>query len=881
MFDLRPAAVTASLCLLLTSCGSSSSPDLLPGEIVAASRPADVSGPETPGPRETEHVLEEDAEESNREARERWFEERHRAAPDVDWRAVEKTNADRQRRKRNGLSTFAAATASRWTERGSDNVAGRMHVTARATDGVHLYAGSSRGGLWRGTLDGQDWEPLADHLFGGVHWLAVVPGATPGGPDALVVTTDGGAIHVSHDHGTTWLVPSGLPATVGVRRALVRPGTNTIFLMVQWWQSGQLRNGLYRSTDRGLSFAKTTGMQTYRGDVWTPRDAPGPMYLLKNDEIQISTDDGATWSTVGTTGVSSSGGELTGSEAGAPRLYAILDAGGTKLYRSDDAGGSFTYMHDVSDYWGSLSASIVDADLFAWGGVEVHRTTNGGSSFAVVNNWWEYYGQEATKLHADVPGIDVVPDAGGGETWYVSTDGGLFESDDGLASVQNLSLEGLRVSQYYGTHTSTANPDHVLAGSQDQGYQRADLPAADALDFDQLISGDYAHLTSGDGSHQWVYSVYPGFVLVQKGENNPQLFQVDFPANQSMGWLPMVKADPDDNERWFLCASKLWRYRKQGLLPLSWTMVEWSTFDFSGGGGNYMSAIDFSPLDSQRAYAATNDGRLYHSSDKGKTWTPSTTDGPDAHYFHGTALVASAHDVDTVYVGGSGYGSTPAVWRSTDGGVTFSPWASGLPPTLVYDLAESPDGSALFAGTETAAYMRDVASGTWIDITQDDAPVTTYWSVEAVEAANVMRFGTYGRGIWDYALDEPCVYEAYGLAAGGANVITLDSASSSVVGGLHVLDVAGGPAGAQAVLLASTGTASLPLLGGTLLVNPADMFQLPIPLDGSGALTLPLPIPDDAILYDLGVAFQVAAPDPGQAKGWAFSNGLSTTFCAP
>ena len=93
-----------------------------------------------------------------------------------------------------------------------------------------------------------------------------------------------------------------------------------------------------------------------------------------------------------------------------------------------------------------------------------------------------------------------------GETWYIETDGGLFQSPDGLLSVQNLSLSGLRVSQYYTTHTSRANPDHVVAGAQDQGYQRAgSAPPADAtqLDFDQLISGDYGHLTSGDGDHDF------------------------------------------------------------------------------------------------------------------------------------------------------------------------------------------------------------------------------------------------------------------------------------------------------------------------------------------------------------------------------------------
>jgi hypothetical protein len=36
-----------------------------------------------------------------------------------------------------------------------------------------------------------------------------------------------------------------------------------------------------------------------------------------------------------------------------------------------------------------------------------------------------------------------------------------------------------------------------------------------------------------------------------------------------------------------------------------------------------------------------------------------------------------------------------------------------------------------------------------------EAPITLYWSVEAVPGLPLMRFGTYGRGIWDYSIEDP------------------------------------------------------------------------------------------------------------------------------
>lgn len=879
--NLRRGAL--AMALLAAACAAPADPPLaaadLPAGAVLLTGRAPASHPKAVRPAPTEHVLDEGAEASNRSLRKAWIRERHRAPPGFDWQAAERANGEAAIARRNGMASLAVAAGTRWTERGSDNLAGRMHAITPSTDGSMIYAGSSKGGVWRSLPDGSSWEPLGDNLYGGAHWLVTVPGATPADPDVILAATDGGLIHVSRDDGATWEVPTGLPSTVGVRRAFVHPGSGSVFVLARWWAGGDLRTTLYRSTDGAASFTKSLGMLTYWGDVWTPRDASGQLYALKQDEIQISHDDGVTWSVVGSTGVTSNGGELTGSEAGAPRLWAILDENGTRrLRRSNDGGASFQFVTDVSDYWGTLCASITDVDLFAWGGVEVHVTRNAGNSFAIVNPWWEYYGQEATKLHADIPGLDAIPDGQGGETWYVSTDGGLYESHDGLLSVNNLSLDGLRVSQYYDTHTSSFDEDHVIAGAQDQGYQRADQPAPDALQFDQLISGDYGHLTSSGGAHAWLYSVYPGFVLVQQGETNPTLHQVDFPAGESHGWMPTIRADPDAPTRWYLCASHLYRYRRNNPFN-TWTLEQWSAQDFEGSPGEYLTALVFSPLDSDVAFAATNHGRLFRSDDHAVTWTESNSTGPGAHYFYGTALVASALDPDLIYVGGSGYGS-PAVRRSTDGGLTYQGYSAGLPDTLAYDLAEAPDGT-LYAATETSAWKREPGSPAWVDITANDAPITTYWSVEIVPGKAVARFGTYGRGMWDYALDAPCGYEAYGVGLGGSNVLSLDTTSDGSLGTTHTLSATGGVPNETGYLVLGLVTAQLPIFGGSLLIDPGAMALIPIAADGVGTADVPIPVPLDPGLAGVELAWQVVLRDGSQPGGWALSNGLLGTFCQP
>ncbi len=698
-------------------------------------------------------MLEANAEKQQTRKRKAWFAERHKAHPDVDWKAIELRNGLAQLQKRNALA-LQVGLDNPWVERGSDNQAGRMHVARYSTDGTALYAGSSRGGLWKGLPDGTGWNAIGDNIYGGTHWLGVIPGANPGDPDVLLSSTQGGTALVTRDEGLTWTNPNGLqPWLVNeVRRVLVTTdGTYTPFVVRR--NPSNNRYHLLRSEDDMHSFASVFDMGSFAGDVWTSRDGGSDMYLLSSTGVWKSSDHGDTWNLQGSLPASATRGELAGCEAGGPRLWAALLVGSTnKLYRSEDGGGSWIFLTDMSDYWGRLAASITDLNTFAWGGVEVHVTRNSGFTFDVVNTWQQYYSDPVNNLHADIMGFDVLEDPAGIETWFVNTDGGIYHSTDKLQSVYNYSQQGLRVSQYYATHTSSVNPDHVVAGAQDQGYQRADVSplVGTALQFEQLISGDYGHISSGDGAHAFLFMTYPGFILIQRGEDTPALHFEDFPSGETNAWLPPVVADPLDRRDFYFCASRIWRYTFSS--GNNWTPALHSSYDFSAVSGDYVSAFCFDPNMPNVAYAATNDGGLFFSIDGGSSWAPSATSGPPAHYFYGSALVASGASPGTVYVAGSGY-SNPSVYRSVNGGISYQVFDQGLPSTLVYCLAEASDGSGtMFCGTETAAYRRDPGAAEWVDITGNQAPVTTYWSVEALSAENTVRFGTYGRGIWDYRL---------------------------------------------------------------------------------------------------------------------------------
>ena len=146
-------------------------------------------------------------------------------------------------------------------------------------------------------------------------------------------------------------------------------------------------------------------------------------------------------------------------------------------------------------------------------------------------------------------------------------------------------------------------------------------------------------------------------------------------------------------------------------------------------------------------------GSFYHSSNDGNSWQMSSAfDGPDAHYFYGSTIWPSPSTPGMVIIGGSGY-SNPPVYISYDHGNTFTPLNEGFPNTLVLELSGMPNDEYFFAATEIGPYVYISEEGIWTDLSGISAPDQTYWSVEYIPELHTARFGTYGRGIWDFIID--------------------------------------------------------------------------------------------------------------------------------
>ena len=122
-----------------------------------------------------------------------------------------------------------------------------------------------------------------------------------------------------------------------------------------------------------------------------------------------------------------------------------------------------------------------------------------------------------------------------------------------------------------------------------------------------------------------------------------------------------------------------------------------------------VNALAVDPVNAKVVYAATDTGfnaGVWRSADGGATWTQSTTGLPN--HFRLNALALDPKSTSTLYVGTNGDG----VYKSTDAGRTWAPTGEALRKEIVLSLAVDPGASAtIYAGTMGAGVFKSTDGG--------------------------------------------------------------------------------------------------------------------------------------------------------------------------
>jgi photosystem II stability/assembly factor-like uncharacterized protein len=703
--------------------------------------------------------------------RKEWIDKMHRIEPSMSWEQQDiQVQLERQKKQKSGNKN---KFQGQWRERGSNNQAGRMHLSEYDKTTNMIYAASSGGNIWKSDLSGNNWHSINDFFrIPGITMLRIIPHKNY---NRILVASNipGGGFFYSNNDGETWKVSTGLNninSSGFIKRAVVSNDKNrTIYLLVLEKDStnSNERSAIYKSTNQGENFSaiKYFSNQFFGSianfDIWIDYYSDCPLYIIENQRFH-SIDLKNKVTDLGNLPSFTESGEkvftiLTGVKTvNGTFLYTLICKNGqSQIYSSSNGGKDWKEAGNIPQtpfMTNSFACSLKNPDKVYFGGTECYKSDNKGDTWKPINKWVEYYNDPKKKLHADIPGINVFS-IDGNEIVFVTTDGGIYISRDNLLSVKNISQDKLLNGQYYSTLTSKTNKAILHAGSQDQGYQKVtNNNGTGMLDFVQIVGGDFGHIvSSNDGQSIWM--VYPGLVKFFPDINHSNTsYSWRFNKNISgQQWMPYIVEDPLNPNRVYLAGGGSTSGAHIYHLFFNGKIITHSesTYDFSEGKEAIISAIDYSSIHTKDRYVMTSTGAFYTSNDDGINWKITNSYSPSAKYFYGSDILVSKLNKDWVYIAGSGY-SNPPVYLSIDNGKTFTSISNGLPNTLVFALAANTDETKIYAATQLGPYVYLVSQNQWYELAEGIAPDQVYWSVEFIDEIKTARYGTFGRGIWDY-----------------------------------------------------------------------------------------------------------------------------------
>ena len=378
----------------------------------------------------------------HKENRNKYFEMMHKASSDIDWKKVNhsyreerskeltltRRNYNRDTIKENFESFLDRDLEGVWEERGSNNLAGRVHTVDVDFDSGIIYCGSSGGNIWIGSINGEGWVCANDYMqIDNINMLRSIQNQSTRQNRLLI--SGGNKFYYSDNEGFTINQSSGLNGVESwgeIYRAIVTfHDTNTnpvIFVLTKEWDSGSTIK-IFRSDNVGESFYEiySTPLESEKAyDIWTDRYELSNIFFLKNGNLfSINIDDNSI-NYIANAGPQNQGENIIsgGKDLQNNDQYHFHTKIGTRSYFSNDDGVSWVDKGELPSYTffrNSYSCSYDNMNLVTIGGIDLYKSLNAGTNWEKVNDWWEYYGNPEIYLHADIPEVQFLRNNNGNE----------------------------------------------------------------------------------------------------------------------------------------------------------------------------------------------------------------------------------------------------------------------------------------------------------------------------------------------------------------------------------------------------------------------------------------------------------------------------------
>ena len=682
-----------------------------------------------------------------------------------------------------------------WIALGPGNIGGRtraivVHPTSQST----MWAASSGGGVWRSADAGTSWQPVDDFM---ANLATCCLAMDPTNPDIIYAGTGEGFSNVDAIRGagifrtmdgTTW---QQLAATAGqdfqyVNRLSVSKDGKLLLAATPV--------GIFRSADAARATWTRVSTEAIADVDCHPTNAARAVAGgLQNGTAYFSTDGGQTWTPATHPGNWAGRVEVTYALKDPNIVYASVDVNGGEIWRSTDGGQTYAkrtssttagqpakFLGDQGWYANAIWAGDPTNENFVVvGGLDLWRSTNGGNTLTDISTWWD-----PQSAHADHHCITGHPAFNGSSNTRVffGCDGGIYTAAD-VRTVGNDAqlprvagwtelINTYSVTQFY---SGAGNPTSgvIVGGAQDNGTVSLKATAtseqwgswfggdggwcaADPTD-PKVFYGEYVFLnihrnldgastddTLGDRYISGQFWNDPA----RKWDWKPMPFTISDAKNQQALFIAPFILDPNEPNRLLAGGLSLWRTNDAKTPNTPTSGPSWAAIKPSAGVP--ISAIAVAKGKSQIIWVGHKDGQVFRTTNglaASPIWQRIDRTGPSpltpARYC--TSITIDPKNSQVVYVTYGGY-VTGNVWKTTDGGGTWTDISSTLPQAPARALAVHPrKNDFLYLGTEVGVFASENGGMAWSPTNEGPTNCSVdglFWMKETLVSV------THGRGMF-------------------------------------------------------------------------------------------------------------------------------------